>query len=121
MRPCFGWQRKTTTLPRSTTWFFRRARELRKLVYSSSPEAPRPVGNVVLDETISPLVEQAWELLGGSEAMETLAAAYQPGRSFAQAFAEFYRRAFAAQGLLVVDAERPRLSPPGRAGSARRD
>jgi bacillithiol biosynthesis cysteine-adding enzyme BshC len=58
----------------------------------------------VLDEAITPLVELAWELLGGSEAMETLAATYQPGRSFAQAFAEFYRRAFSAQGLLVVDA-----------------
>jgi bacillithiol biosynthesis cysteine-adding enzyme BshC len=79
-------------------------RELRKLVYSSFPEAPQPVGGVVLDESILPLVEQAWELLGGSEAMEILAAAYQPGRSFAQAFAEFYRRAFAQQGLLVVDA-----------------
>ncbi len=79
-------------------------RELRKMVYSAFPEFPCPVGNVLLDETITPLMEQAWELLGSSEAMETLAATYQPGRSFAQAFAEFYRRAFAAQGLLVVDA-----------------
>ena len=36
--------------------------------------------------------------------MEALAAAYQPGRSFAQAFAEFYSKVFAAQGLLVLDA-----------------
>jgi bacillithiol biosynthesis cysteine-adding enzyme BshC len=36
--------------------------------------------------------------------MEALAAAYRPGRTLAQAFAEFYSRAFAAQGLLVVDA-----------------
>jgi bacillithiol biosynthesis cysteine-adding enzyme BshC len=82
-------------------------RELRTLTYGTFPDAPRPVGGVVLDETILPLVEQAWELLGGAESMESmeiLAAAYQPGRSFAQAFAEFYRRAFAAQGLLVVDA-----------------
>ncbi len=79
-------------------------RELRKLTYGAFPEAPCPVGGVVLDETILPLIEQAWQLLGGSEAMETLAAAYQPGRSFSQAFAEFYRRAFAQQGLLVVDA-----------------
>jgi bacillithiol biosynthesis cysteine-adding enzyme BshC len=79
-------------------------RELRKLVYSSFPAAPCPVGGVVLDEAITPLIDQAWELLGGSDAMEILAAAYQPGRSFAQAFAEFYRRAFAQQGLLVVDA-----------------
>jgi bacillithiol biosynthesis cysteine-adding enzyme BshC len=36
--------------------------------------------------------------------MDALAAAYQPGRTLAQAFAEFYPRAFAAQGLLVLDA-----------------
>ena len=99
--------------------------ELRKLVYSSSPEFACPVGNVVLDATILPLVEQAWELLGSSEAMEILAAAYQPGRSFAQAFAEFYRRAFAAQGLLVLDAsgrEFHRLGGPIlRAGIERAD
>ena len=30
--------------------------------------------------------------------------AYKPGRTFGQAFAEFYAKAFAAQGLLVLDA-----------------
>jgi len=79
-------------------------RELRKLTYTHAPEAPLPVGGVVLDESITPLVDQAWELLGSSDAMEALAAAYQPGRTFAQAFAEFYQKAFAAQGLLVLDA-----------------
>ncbi len=78
--------------------------ELRKLVYTKTPDMPRPVGGVVLDETMTPLIEQAWELLGYSDAMEALAAAYQPGRTFAQAFAEFYGKAFAAQGLLVLDA-----------------
>lgn len=89
-------------------------RELRKLVYSPplegnsaaspSPEAARPVGGMVLDERIVPLVDQAWELLGPSEAMEALAAAWKPGRTFAQAFAQFYAKVFAAQGLLVLDA-----------------
>jgi len=79
-------------------------RALRKLVYSKAPAAARPVGGIVLDESIAPLIEQAWELLGSSDAMEALAAAYQPGRTFAQAFAEFYSKAFAAQGLLVLDA-----------------
>ncbi|HME58023.1 MAG TPA: bacillithiol biosynthesis BshC, partial [Terracidiphilus sp.] len=79
-------------------------RELRTLVYSATPEAARPVGCVVLDDSITPLVEQAGELLGASDAMDVLAAAYQPGRTLAQAFAEFYSRAFAAQGLLVLDA-----------------
>ena len=81
-------------------------RELRKLVYAGDPAAhgDRPVGGIVMDERITPLVDQAWELLGSSDAMDALAAAYQPGRTFAQAFAEFYAKAFAAQGLLVLDA-----------------
>ena len=69
-----------------------------------TPAEPRPVGGVVLDETITPLIDEAWELLGYSDAMEALAAAYKPGRTFAQAFAEFYAKVFAAQGLLVLDA-----------------
>ena len=85
---------------------FPAGRELRKLVYSGAAEigAARPVGGMVLDERIAPLVDQAWELLGESDAMRALADAYQPGRTFAQAFAAFYAKAFAAQGLLVVDA-----------------
>ena len=79
-------------------------KELRKLVYAEAPATPRPVGGVELDETITPLIEEAWELLGYSDAMEALATAYKPGRTFAQAFAEFYAKIFAAQGLLVLDA-----------------
>ena len=82
-------------------------RELRKLTYSPAAGAgatARPVGGMVLDETITGLVDQLWELLGASDAMDALAAAYKPGRTFAQAFAEFYSKAFAAQGLLVLDA-----------------
>ena len=79
-------------------------RELRTLTWQGVAEAARPVGGVVLDESITALVDEARELLGASDAMEALAAAYRPGRTLAQAFAEFYSRAFAAQGLLVVDA-----------------
>jgi bacillithiol biosynthesis cysteine-adding enzyme BshC len=79
-------------------------RELRKLVYASGPEAAKPVGGLVLGDGITPLVDQAWELLGSSDAMEALAAAYQPGRTWAQAFADFYSKVFAAQGLLILDA-----------------
>jgi len=79
-------------------------RELRTLTYDKSPAAPVPVGPVVIDDTIKPLLEQAWELVGFSDAMQALEAAYQPGRTFAQAFADFYSQVFAAQGLLVFDA-----------------
>jgi bacillithiol synthase len=78
--------------------------ELRELVYDRVPENPVAVGGIILDETITPLVDHAWELLGYSDAMEALAAAYKPGRTFAQAFAEFYSKIFDAQGLLVLDA-----------------
>jgi len=80
-------------------------RELRKLVYAAMPETPRPVGSVVLDQSIDPLIEQAWELLGASDAMDALAEAYKPGRTFAQAFRDFYAKVFAAQGLIILDAE----------------
>lgn len=90
-------------------------RELRTLTYGRAPAAAVPVGGVVLDDSIGPLLDQAGELLGWSDALEALTAAYQPGRNFAQAFAAFYSRAFATQGLLVFDAssrEAHRLGAP---------
>jgi bacillithiol biosynthesis cysteine-adding enzyme BshC len=79
-------------------------RELRELVYPAESSSARPVGPIVLDESIGPLIDQAWELLGSSDAMDALAESYKPGRTFAQAFADFYGKIFAAQGLLVLDA-----------------
>jgi bacillithiol biosynthesis cysteine-adding enzyme BshC len=79
-------------------------RALTKLTYEAAPDAAVPVGSVVLDHTIIPLIDQAWELLGYSDAMEWLAAAYKPGRTLAGAFAEFYSKVFADHGLLVLDA-----------------
>jgi len=79
-------------------------RELRTLTYASQPAAAVPVGGLVLDESVSALLDQAGELIGYSGALEALNEAYRPGRTFAQAFADFYRRVFAAQGLLVFDA-----------------
>jgi bacillithiol biosynthesis cysteine-adding enzyme BshC len=79
-------------------------KELRKLEYLNAPATPGPVGSIVLDDSIIPLVDQASELLGVSDAMDALASAYLPGRTFAQAFAEFYSKIFAVQGLLVLNA-----------------
>lgn len=81
-------------------------RALAKLEYPQPGEnAPAvPVGRIVLTDQIAELANQACELLGPSEATDVLAAAYKPGRSFAQAFADFYSKIFAAQGLLFVDA-----------------
>ena len=82
---------------------FPQRRELARLTYASAPELPIPVGRLVLDETITPLLDRAWELLGYSDAMEWLSAAYKPGNTLAAAFAEFYGKVFARQGLLVLD------------------
>jgi len=79
-------------------------RELRTLKYESEPVAAVPVGGLVLDESINALLDQAGELIGYSDALEALNEAYKPGRTLAQAFGDFYRKVFAAQGLLVFDA-----------------
>jgi bacillithiol biosynthesis cysteine-adding enzyme BshC len=90
-------------------------RELEKLTYASEPAAAVPVGSVVLDDSILPILDRAWELVGYSDAMEWLTAAYKPGKTLAAAFAEFYSKAFASQGLLILDAagrEAHRLGSP---------
>lgn len=79
-------------------------RELARLTYEKAPASAIPAGSIVLDESITPLVERAAELLGPSEATDALVAAYKPGRTFAQAFGDLYAAIFAAQGLLIVDA-----------------
>lgn len=83
---------------------FPAGRELVQLAYGKAPEFPLPAGRIAFDESIALLVERAAELLGPSEAADALIAAYRPGRTFAQAFADFYSALFAAQGLLIVDA-----------------
>ncbi len=83
---------------------FPAGRELATLKYEAAPEFAVPAGKIVLSDAITPLVERAAEVLGPSEATDALIAAYRPGRSFAQAFADFYSKIFAAQGLLIVDA-----------------
>jgi bacillithiol biosynthesis cysteine-adding enzyme BshC len=88
---------------------FPAGRELVKLTYENAPAAPVPVGGIVLDESIGPLAERAAELIGPSETTDALVAAYKPGRTFAQAFADFYRSVFAAQGLLLLDASSRKL------------
>jgi len=82
---------------------FPAGRELARLVYEKVPESALPAGRIAFDDSITPLVERAAELLGPSDATDALIAAYKPGRNFAQAFADFYSAIFAAQGLLIVD------------------
>ncbi len=83
---------------------FPAGRELAQLAYDKVPEFALPAGRIVFDDSITVLVERAAGLLGPSEATDALVAAYKPGRTFAQAFADLYSAIFAAQGLLIVDA-----------------
>jgi bacillithiol biosynthesis cysteine-adding enzyme BshC len=83
---------------------FPAGRELASLNYASAPKAALPAGRIVFDESIAVLAERAAEIFGPSEATDALTAAYKPGRTFAEAFAEYYAKVFAAQGLLIVDA-----------------
>lgn len=86
--------------------FFPSGRALEKLEYAGPGDNASgvPVGSMVLDEQITGLTAKASELLGPSDATDALTATYRPGRTFAQAFADFYSRIFSAQGLLVLDA-----------------
>lgn len=94
---------------------FPSGRELEKFTYPHEKDSARPVGSMVLDERIIPLLDRVANLMGTLEAGDALIAAYRPGRTFAQAFADFYAKIFAAQGLLIVDAssrEMHRLGTP---------
>ena len=83
---------------------FPAGRELVKLSYDNAPAVPVPVGDLVLDDSIVPLADQAADLLGPYDFTDALIAAYRPGRTLGQAFADFYRAVFAEQGLLMLDA-----------------
>ena len=61
-------------------------------------------GGVVLEKDIEELVAQAGAILGPGPVLDQLSACYREGRSLGQAFAQFISYAFAAQGLVVVDA-----------------
>ncbi|MGH9564319.1 MAG: bacillithiol biosynthesis cysteine-adding enzyme BshC [Terracidiphilus sp.] len=104
---------------------FPAGRELATLSYDAKREHALPAGRIVFDESITALAERAAELLGASEATDALVAAYKAGRTFAEAFRDFYARVFAAQGLLIVDAasrEFHRIGAPVlRAGIERAD
>ena len=77
-----------------------------------------PVGGVVLDESIEPLMEQAWELLGSSDAMDALAAAYKPGRTFAQAFGGVLCEGVCGAGVAGAGCGGARGASAGCAGAA---
>ncbi len=61
-------------------------------------------GGVILGKEVDELVAQAAEILGPGPLLDQLAACYREGQTLGQAFGQFISQAFAAQGLIVIDA-----------------
>jgi len=79
--------------------------ELHRLRLEHASEAAgKPVGAVRLGEGIRPLLEQAAELLGPGEVLDTLRAAYAPEATYAEAFGRLLAKVFADEGLILIDA-----------------
>jgi bacillithiol biosynthesis cysteine-adding enzyme BshC len=79
--------------------------ELHTLRLEHPPEdAGKPVGRVKLGEGIRPILERAAELLGPSEVLDALEAAYTPEATYAEAFARLLSTVFAREGLILIDA-----------------
>lgn len=77
----------------------------RQILTTTSHGVPgAPVSAVRLGEEILPLVDQAAQLLGDSEAAQFLRESYRPGESLGTAFARFYARVFAEWGVILLDA-----------------
>lgn len=82
---------------------------LQTLTTSSHDLAGAPVSAVRLGDEILPLVDQAVNLLGDSEASTLLRETYRPGETMGTAFARLYARVFADWGVIVLDASDPEL------------
>jgi bacillithiol biosynthesis cysteine-adding enzyme BshC len=82
-----------------------------QVLATSSHDVPgAPVSAVRFEEEIAPVVEQAVQLLGESEAAEFLKQCYRPGETLGSAFARLYARVFADWGVIVLDASDPDLA-----------
>ena len=72
-------------------------------------EMNAPMSAVKFGDEIGPVVAQALEALGSTEATETLRAAYKPGETMGSAFARLYSRLLAHSGVILLDAADPEL------------
>lgn len=82
-----------------------------QVLATSSHDVPgAPVSAVRFDPEIAPVVEQAVQLLGESEAAEFLKECYRPGETLGSAFARLYTRIFADWGVIVLDASDAELA-----------
>ncbi len=93
-----------------------RLREVR--CQAPSREAKVPVSNVPLPQEISDCLQQLRDLTLDTEfkadILGALGDAYQPGRSYVEAFGRWMTRLFRSRGLILIDAVDPRLKEMGR-------
>jgi bacillithiol biosynthesis cysteine-adding enzyme BshC len=77
-----------------------------------------PVSKVVLSAEISNCIQQLKDLTHDSEfkpeILSQLSTAYQAGRSFVEAFAQWMTRLFKSYGLIFIDAAHPGLKDLGK-------
>jgi len=80
-----------------------------KLSTASHSYPDAPVGTVMLGGEIEPVLAQALELLGDSEASGFLKESYRPGETLGSSFARLFARVFADWGVILLDASDPEL------------
>jgi bacillithiol biosynthesis cysteine-adding enzyme BshC len=89
---------------RHTTWFDQG--KLVRFELAAPAESGRPVGQIPLGAEIEPQVREAAELLAnqGSDLLaQYLIESYRPEETYGSAFAKFFARLFAQQGLILMD------------------
>jgi bacillithiol biosynthesis cysteine-adding enzyme BshC len=78
-----------------------------------SHESKVPVSNVPLSPDIGDCLEQLKDMTPDTEfkadILNSLGEAYQPGRSYVEAFARWMTRLFGSRGLIFLDPSHPRL------------
>ncbi len=86
--------------------------------HGHSPNLKTPVSNIVLSEEISHCIQQINDLTHDSEfkpeILSQLGTAYQPGRSFTDAFARWMTRLFMPYGLIFMNGAHPELKDLGK-------
>jgi bacillithiol biosynthesis cysteine-adding enzyme BshC len=83
-----------------------------------SSNLKKPISKIVLSSEISNCIQQLKNLTHDSEfkpeILSQLGTAYQPGRSFVEAFAQWMTRLFKSYGLIFIDAAHPDLKDLGK-------
>jgi bacillithiol biosynthesis cysteine-adding enzyme BshC len=81
---------------------------LRRLQTASKGTENEPVGRVALQD-VDQCIDEFVSVVGDSQLIDDLRAAYKPGKTFAEAFALLISKLFSKFGLIVMDPSDPEL------------